>query len=209
MKIIANEIFDHPACQKTGGLYLECGSNDGQSQSNTYRLELERGWKGILIDASQSALNKCQEVRSKENVFIHGAVSSPDKEGSMVVGDFGDGHLMSSIGGCRLRRPSNTAVKCITLGNVLKQYGMSNLDLLSLDVEGHEFAALQGMDFDFCMPKIMVVEVNGDPQPITDFLRSKGYDRAENISQFSRETNPQWDGTHQDWLFTKASDVWA
>ncbi len=38
------------------GTFLGISANDGYPQSNTYHLEVEKGWQGILIKASASTL---------------------------------------------------------------------------------------------------------------------------------------------------------
>ncbi len=40
------------------GFFIECGANDGISQSNTKLLEEDFAWNGILIEASPSAYEK-------------------------------------------------------------------------------------------------------------------------------------------------------
>jgi FkbM family methyltransferase len=49
-------------------------------------------------------------------------------------------------------------VKCITIGQLLRQYRMENLDLLLLDVEGYEFEILKTLDFSRIRPRFIDYE---------------------------------------------------
>ena len=51
-------------------------------------------------------------------------------------------------------------IKTNTLNNIIKSSKYSNrkIDLLSIDVEGHELPVLEGLDFDKYSPNVIVVE---------------------------------------------------
>ncbi len=200
---LADAVFD--LCNFNEGFYVDCGANDGVLQSNTLRLEKERGWGGILIDASASAIERCKQNRSDEvNIIICAALSSPAKENSLVWGDF-DGDLRGSVGVRYNRGAPITSVECICLTTILKYYNIQHIDLWSLDVEGHELEALEGLDFSYCSPKMLVIEINGDTSPIESFLKERGYGGGKNITNFNKADYPNWDGTHNDYLFQKIS----
>lgn len=191
---LSNKVFD--LCG-SNGFYVDCGANDGVSQSNTFRLEKEKGWKGLLIDASQVALNKAWEARNHDNVFIHRALSNKDDE--LVMGDFA-GDLRGSVGGFHYGERSQ--VKTATLTSLLRLYGVRNVDLFSLDIEGHEMEALLGLDFNYCRPKMLVIEVWERQKPyIFAFMAAKGYKEPVNLSNWNLENNPAWNGLHNDYLF--------
>src|SRR5262249_1772850 len=56
-----------------------------------------------------------------------------------------------------------------TLTQVLDEHNVSNIDLLSLDVEGFEIQALRGLEFDRYLPEHILVEAN-DPAGIGEVL---------------------------------------
>jgi hypothetical protein len=64
------EYFDY----KTNGFFVDCGILDGIRHSNTYLLEIEYNWRGVLIEASQKFFKEAIRNRSKENVFINKAL---------------------------------------------------------------------------------------------------------------------------------------
>jgi len=123
------------------GFYIECGANDGYSQSNTILLEKNKNWSGLLIEPSESAFALCKINRSDKNIFENCVLSSFDNEGKEVFGDF-DGNLMSSVNGKRLNRTPVYSNKNETLTNLLKKHKIVQVDFFSLDVEGHELEVL-------------------------------------------------------------------
>ena len=62
MKTTADRIFEY--LDYRDGFYIECGANDGITQSNTYKLETDKNWKGILIEPSEIKINQCKNNRS-------------------------------------------------------------------------------------------------------------------------------------------------
>ena len=63
---------------RTAGFYVELGANDGITQSNSKRLELFFGWKGILIEPEPNNYSKLTRNRSKRNSFYNVAAVSFD-----------------------------------------------------------------------------------------------------------------------------------
>jgi FkbM family methyltransferase len=181
------------------GFYIECGANDGITQSYTYELE-RLGWNGILIEASEEAFNKCKANRSSDNLFYNCALVSSD-DISQISGDF-DGNLMSSVGGNRLCREINTIVKCRTLTSILEELSIDNIDLFSLDVEGYELEVLKGFDIKKYHPKYIIIEVYNDIKDDIFNLMARNNYSVLNLTDYTHENNRLWDGTHNDYLFT-------
>jgi FkbM family methyltransferase len=198
-----------------GGFYIECGANDGITQSYTYELE-KRNWKGILIEPSTTAYYKCISNRSKKNLFYNCALVSDNK--TEIVGDF-DGSCMASVNGERLGRSNMFTVKCRTLTLILDELKteinglvdsvellnkINNIDLFSLDVEGYELEVLKGLDFSKYSPKYLLIEIySKDYDEIFNYLQNNKYEFVLSTTNFNKIDNPHWDGTHNDYLFKK------
>lgn len=182
------------------GFYIECGANDGVTQSYSYELE-KKNWSGILIEPSIVAFEKCVKNRSNKNIFINCALS--DIDNNIVLGDF-DGNLMSSINGNRLNRNNLYSVKCRTLTSILDEYKIEKIDLFSLDVEGYELTVLKGLNFDKYSPTYLLIEVySRDYDEIVSFLKNNNYELILSTTNYNPIDNPYWDGTHNDYLFKK------
>jgi FkbM family methyltransferase len=188
--------------KKENEFYIELGGNDGLRQSNTAFFEFNRKWKGILIEPSIDAFQQCVKNRPNSIVLNYACVSNEYAE-KTVTGDF-NGNLMSSVDGKRLSSSSLVEIPAITLTSILDKYIKSDqqIDLLSLDTEGYELNILKGLDLEKWRPTYMLIEIyTKDFNEIKTHLAEKGYSLLSNFSNYSKTTNPHWDGTHNDYLF--------
>ena len=114
---------------------------------------------------------------------------------------------MASVNAVRksgLGRDINTLTKvnAITLEKILDIEKIINIDFLSLDTEGYELNILKGLNLNKYRPKYMLIEVyKVDYNNIVEFLKENNYNLICNFTNYSKKTNPCWDGTHNDYLF--------
>jgi len=186
--------------QKDNGFFIELGANDGLTQSNTAMLEFMRGWKGILIEPSPSAYELCK-VNRPGSITLNYACVSNEYTDKSVKGDF-NGKLMSSVDGLRLQSEKTIDVAAITLESILDKYAAyKNINFLSLDTEGYELNILKGLNLDKYRPQYMLIEIySKDYKEIYDYLESKQYTLHSNFTNYNKETNPLWDGTHNNYV---------
>jgi len=186
--------------QKTNGFFVEVGANDGLLQSNTAFFEFYRNWKGLLIEPSLIAYNKCVVNRSNSTCFNYACVSH-DYPFSQIEGDF-DGNMMSSVYGNRLQSNNLIKVNTITLDDLFDRNNITTIDLLSIDTEGYELSILKGLDLHKYRPKYMLIELyTHNLQETITYLQSFHYSLIENFSNYNKHDNPHWDETHNDYLF--------
>jgi FkbM family methyltransferase len=183
------------------GFFVEAGANDGLFQSNTALLERSFGWRGVLVEPSAQA---CEQARLNRTAPVYNcALVGNDYEGSTVTGDF-DGYPMGSVEGARLGRPGSHTVPARTLQSILDEENVSHVDFLSLDAEGYELEILRGVDFRRTTFSYMLIELYPDNrEPTVGHLREAGYELLANYSGYNPQDNPQWDGTHNDYLFVR------
>jgi FkbM family methyltransferase len=157
------------------GTFLEIGANDGFSQSNTYFLARAHGWKGILIEPVPRLYERCRRVRSESVVFNRACVAP----GGPAVVHIVDRGLMSVVLGMQSQREeanrlagSSTqtlTVLSATLSELIDETPFSQLDFMSIDVEGAELEVLKGLDLDRHMPRWLLVETK-HPDDVTRLL---------------------------------------
>lgn len=182
------------------GVFIEVGANDGLAQSNTKLLEEYHGWTGILIEPSKSLFDRLCQNRPRSKCF-QCALGPFEEEGTIVFGDF-DGSLMSSIHGNRMQRQAEQMVPMRSLQSILDEVGLRHINLFSLDTEGYELNILKGIDFSRTKFDYLLIEIyQTQYDEIVSFLSEREYDMLESFSNYSHETNPGWDGTHNDYLF--------
>jgi len=196
-----DQLLDQLFESKTNGFYIELGANDGLTQSNTAFFEFYRGWKGVLIEPSPSAFQLCVKARPNSICFNKACISNTYSN-TTIEGDF-NGYLMSSVNGVRKNNSNLIKVPTSTLEAILDSVKPPAIDLLSLDTEGYEYDILCGLNLTKYRPKYMLIEIyNVDYDKIVNFLKENKYSFIKNISNYNKQDNPHWDGTHNDYLFT-------
>jgi FkbM family methyltransferase len=169
---------------KQGGYFVEFGAANGIDLSNTYLLEKELGWTGILAEpakvwAEDLANNRdchidfdCVWSKTGEVLEFNEAIAAE----LSTVSQFSDGDEHAAA-----RANGNTYnVNTISLVDLLKKYDApKEIDYLSIDTEGSEFEILNAFDFDTYKIKIITCEHNYTPMrgQILQLLKSKGYVR--------------------------------
>jgi len=160
--------------------------------------ETYKNWRGLLIEAIPELFEKCKNNRPNNIVENYALVpfNYPDNFVNMQycnLMSFVEGAMPSDIAanhlkdGCKIQNIGTYQLKvpAITLTELLDKHHISNIDLLSLDVEGFELSVLQGIDFTKYKPKFMLIEVrNKDRQSIDNFL-SPFYNVVTELSYLS------------------------
>jgi FkbM family methyltransferase len=198
-----DKLLDKLFNQKECGFYIELGGNDGLTQSNTAFFEFYRNWKGILIEPSLKGYNLCVENRPNSICVNKGCVSN-NYTGNTAKGNFGNNSLMASIDGKRQKGFDNSSIEIqvSTLEKILDEVNVKNIDLLTLDVEGYELEVLQGLNFNKYRPTYLLIEIYiNQANDIHNYLTENNYKLICNFSNYNKQDNPGWDGTHNDYLF--------
>jgi FkbM family methyltransferase len=170
---------------KTGGYFVEFGATDGLHLSNTWLLEQEFGWHGILAEPARRWHGDLAKNR-RCGIDTHCVWRESDavlqfreteETGLSTIADFTavDQHAF-------LRRSARLyEVTTISLLDLLARYDApTEIDYLSIDTEGSEFDILSKFDFGKYRIRIMTVEHNFTParQKICSLLRAHGYRRT-------------------------------
>tara|TARA_Y100000588_G_C14031884_1_gene829020 strand:- start:72 stop:935 length:864 start_codon:yes stop_codon:yes gene_type:complete len=147
-----------------------------------------------------SLLKKNCEVNGCNNVKLENlALSDQDGTATLHLSEVNRGdHRMSSSD----ENLETIEIKTVLLDDFLDH--QKGFDLLKMDIQGHEFHALKGMDRLLDREGIIIVmefmpealkEADSDPRELLDFLRSKNFEirDSENQSEVIRSTAlDQW-----------------
>ena len=157
------------------GFFVEVGANDPVKESQTFHLE-QLGWTGILVEPVPELAAQLREKR-KAQVFAV-ACSSPPRAGSImtlhVAGAFSSFDPRLAVTGVRPERSIAVPVK--TLDQVLEEGGAPvPIDLLSIDVEGHELDVLRGFSLARWQPRLILLEDHVTSLAKHHFMHRAGY----------------------------------
>lgn len=185
--------------QKRRGRYLDIGAHNGDKLSNTYFLEYERDWTGVLIEPIPEEFEKLKECRGSHNHFFNTCVSNYNGK-ALFRNIVGGGEGLNMICGLvenlhpkhvnRILDEANSGCGEIvdvmypvrTLQSILDECGMTSFDFCSLDVEGSELKILESIDWGRTDISIFIIENNYDiDKEISEFLIPKGYKKLGDI----------------------------
>jgi len=141
--------------------------------SNTIEL-IENGWSGIYVDPME-------ELIFNELKFLIESIIEPEryKDIKMICCAASDDNYLAKVIDCEtiniisknfnchipaIEIPyiwKNRLVKCRKTSDILTEQNCPyNIDVMSIDVEGHELHAIKGIDFTKHFPKMIIVETD-------------------------------------------------
>jgi len=169
----------------TKGFFIDIGAYDGVVGSNTLLFE-KNGWDGICVEPNPKMYAQLRENRKCTTLSQAISLDSSPKtffqiEGySEMLSGLADNYSQNHI--ARINREIEEhnqdydylEVECVTFSQLTEK---SNIDYLSLDIEGNELEILKSIDFTQKNISVISVEAN-TPQEATDlndFLSSRGF----------------------------------
>ena len=176
---------------KKSGYFVEFGATDGVTLSNTFLLEKNYGWTGILAEPGKTWI---EDLRKNRDCGISDYCVWSSSGEQLMFNDTLSPELstldqFSSYDALRTARTYGRkyTVNTVSLEDLLLKFDAPlYIDVLSIDTEGSEFAILSSFNFDKYEFGLIMCEHNFSPQreQIYDLLISKGYERFfQEISQ--------------------------
>jgi len=174
---------------KRNGYFVEFGSTDGKTISNTYLLEKEFGWNGIVAEPAKvwhDDLFKNRTCHIDTNCVWHTSNLTVEfDEGSYPEWSTTTDHITDVS---RIHRGHSNVyeVNTIDLNDLLSKYDAPyEIDYISLDTEGSELEILKAFDFSKYKVNFISCEHNDhhesnqwNRKKIYEFLTGKGYERV-------------------------------
>lgn len=185
-------VLDQLFVDKKKGFFVEVGCIDGRRFSNTLSFE-ERGWKGLCVEAHSGYIDLLKRNRPN-SIICHCAAGERDEDevifyansrGSLSTLDRSkEDHFREKyreyFTGFQEQRVRKTR-----LDTLFHEHGIGEIDILSMDIEGYEFEALKGINFQQFRPKVLVVESDSlaHERRIDSVLIPNGYTKSVKIVQ--------------------------
>lgn len=172
-------------------VYIDVAANHARRWSNTYFLDRCMGWDGVCAEAN--AVYHEELRRERHCAIIDTCVSDRPRAvnfsfaaayGGVVRGannrDWGvDGGSHATRAKYAAHFRGFRTLTCTTLTRELPRLGISRVDFMSLDVEGHELPVLMGIDW--LHTKIDVLVVENKRKEVVTFITARGFDRYRGV----------------------------
>ena len=187
--------------QTPQGFFVQIGANDGISHDPIREFIIRnQNWKGVLIEPIPDLLSKCQFSYKYYNhrtrfQFINAAIS--DRSGLLELWKITDSelsnfplfasglvsnnfsHFTKHFPQIRPEQLESVKVKCLTFNELTSQLHLSNIDLLCIDIEGHESVIIPSVLTSEIKPRAILFETDhlspADLLEIKDLLQKSGY----------------------------------
>ena len=192
---ILNNIFN-----KKKGCCVEVGGFDGITGSNTYFFE-KLGWDCLVVEPMPEFCKKIKIARSCEVAEVAASDKAGEVDFYVAVGvetlstmEMDSGHF-ARIKSLSQNDVEKITVKTARLDDILIERDITEIDFLTIDVEGHEKSVLAGMSFDKIAPRIIIIEDNshGLDRKLYRFMKSKSYIRFRKTGcndWYAKESDP-------------------
>ncbi|MFT3694670.1 MAG: FkbM family methyltransferase [Kofleriaceae bacterium] len=170
--------------ERPTGFYVDVGAHHPLRFSNT-QLLYRRGWRGVNIDASPGSMAAFREHRPRDLNLELGITPVAGTHEFYVF----DEPALNTFDSARVKELAATPyklvrtvpVKCMPLSEVLAEHHIDQIDLLTIDAEGYDFAILQTVAWEIARPRVVVTEqFSRDLEelvttPLHGYMRERGY----------------------------------
>jgi len=163
--------------------FIDIGCNHPLTHNNSHFFQVNQGYRVVAVDALREAGELWREHRADAD-FVECAVGAGNGEVSFEVVEGSDfASMFSAVSGASHHQVAGACVtrtvKVRRISEILGERDIRCAGIVSLDVEGYELQALQGMDFDNFFAYVFIIENNSNlgtgSNLLRDLMISKGY----------------------------------
>ena len=171
---VAAHFIDALLAGRSDVTFVQVGVNDAKNADFLRGRVIQNGWRGLMIEPHPAYIAEAKsnygEFRKLiwENVAISNKKGveqlffvkdpPPDKPWSLGIASFDKEHVNRH--GFSDSEISSIDVSCLQLKELLEKHGLHSVDLLVIDVEGHELEVIRSIDFNFFSVKLVVIETS-------------------------------------------------
>ena len=159
--------------------FVQIGSNDGKTNDPLFPY-VSKGthWKGTLVEPIPYLFERLrQNYAGREDLFFEQVAISEAPEPSTFYfvepkaasilklgphfdqfNSFNKAHIIRFLGTKIEPYISETRIRPLTLDSLIRKYDLSDLDLLHVDVEGHDYQVIAQLDLKSLQPRFILCE---------------------------------------------------
>ena len=155
-------IIDRMFSKKQKGIYMDIGCNHPIKFNNTYLL-YKRGWNGINVDLDQTSIDEFNKLR-KDDYNLVALVSLKEDELKEIY-IYHERSAINTISkelvNSRSTKPKQIVKKkTTTINKIIEEspFRENKINLLTIDIENHEYEALKNFNFEKYEVEVIVTE---------------------------------------------------
>lgn len=163
------------------GFMLDVGGHRGES----FEEFAEHGWNVHSFEPNPAnhpyIQKRIEAAKGRVTLFPVAVSDTPQKGLAFYLSDESTG--ISSLHAFHETHKEGFVVDAVTLSEHCREHGITHVDFLKIDVEGHDFFVLKGIDWEHVAPDVVVCEFEDrktvplgyDYRDMADFLVERGY----------------------------------
>lgn len=169
-------VFKYWPMQGKKGFYVDSGTNDPITDSNSYFYDRCLGWDGICVEPQAHYHERIIQTRSCS--LVKGCLASKPVAAKME----GSGGMAKVVHEAQTSSDVDL-VHCHPLVDLLREKGRTTIDLWSLDVEGAEIDILENLDFNEVHVQSILIEDFWVPLRDLDYLMTtRGFYKLQQLA---------------------------
>lgn len=172
------------------GFWVDIGAHHPSRFSNT-KIFYDRGWRGINVDASPTAIKHFNRARPRDTNINVGIGEFPGKLAYFKFADSATNTFSQEFAEKAKAEGAtylgSTLVQVTTLRELLDKYltPHQHIDFLTIDTEGLDISILRSNDWTTYRPDYILIEIHGDGHnekilngTVCQYLHEQGYEFA-------------------------------
>lgn len=192
------------AAAEPEGFFIEVGANDGQQGDPLRRTILASRWRGIMVEPHPGAFRRLRDNYGADRRLILENAAITDHDGRVAFYEvlppedgsaelFGSYDLLGSLSRDVLlehewiadaeHRIVRSEVDCLRLESLCRKHGVERLDLLKVDIEGHDHEVVTQLGSSGHRPRVVAYEHALLTAPLRErcraIMRDLGYELME------------------------------
>lgn len=179
-KTLANILNSFKDC-----FFVNIGANDGIENDPLYEFVKKNNWKGVYVEPGIESFTALKNNFNNTEGIIFENIAITDFDGEIDL-FFGTTYQHFSVSEPYANwmydvTPSKRQVPCLTPSSLLRKHSITNVDVISIDTEGHDGVILVNFPLDIVKPKVIIVEfihveiAGSSVKDMQEYITSHGY----------------------------------